>query len=259
MLTVATIIRRMKVMGKEIIIRVRIDEADSFVLNNLEKKYGMTKSQILRESIENFEAVRENKMYPLRMNKLTETFGDSYKLKAYGVVDADILLGKGFWAELEANYHIKRDEIVRFGSSILEMHDNLLRIKGGSLAEMQTCLKILNNKRRKGGLGMSYYSIEGEDDTIKTFVLVSYEVTPKEETVIVKFSSMENSVTYELRPDMRFETVDAICSSLQNKLTKAVASGYTVKISEYFARMYVMIGYETEDEFEMDQFTASKL
>ena len=70
---------------------------------------------------------------------------------------------------------------------------------------------------------------------------------------------MENSVTYELRPDMRFETVDAICSSLQNKLTKAVASGYTVKISEYFARMYVMIGYETEDEFEMDQFTASKL
>ena len=23
--------------------------------------------------------------------------------------------------------------------------------------------------------------------------------------------------------------------------------------------MYVMIGYETEDEFEMDQFTASKL
>ena len=139
------------------------------------------------------------------------------------------------------------------------MHDNLLRIKGGSLAEMQTCLKILNNKRRKGGLGMSYYSIEGEDDTIKTFVLVSYEVTPKEETVIVKFSSMENSVTYELRPDMRFESVDAICSSLQNKLTKAVASGYTVKISEYFARMYVMIGYETEDEFEMDQFTASKL
>lgn len=67
-------------------------------------------------------------------------------------MDADILLGKGFWAELEANYHIKSDEIVRFGSSILEMHDNLLRIKGGSLAEMQTCLKILNNKRRKGGI-----------------------------------------------------------------------------------------------------------
>lgn len=72
-------------MGKEIIIRVRIDEADSFVLNNLEKKYGMTKSQILRESIENFEAVRENKMYPLRMNKLTEPFGDSYKLKAKSI------------------------------------------------------------------------------------------------------------------------------------------------------------------------------
>jgi len=106
---------------------------------------------------------------------------------------------------------------------------------------------------------MSYYSIEGEDDTIKTFILVSYEVTPKEENVIVKFSSIENSVAYELRPDMRFESVDAICNSLQNKLTKAVASGYTVKISEYFARMYVMIGYETEDEFEMDQFTASKL
>lgn len=246
-------------MGKEIIIRVRIDEADNFVLNSLEKKYGMTKSQILRESIGNFEAVRENKMYPLKMNKLTETFGDTYKLKAYGVVDADIILGKGFWAELEADYHIRRDESVRFGSSILEMHDNLLRIKGGSLAEMQTCLKILNNKRRKGGLGMSYFSIEGEDDTIKTFVLISYEVTPKEEAVIVKFSSVENSVTYELRPDMRFGSVDAIYSSLQNKLTKAIASGYTVKISEDFARMYVMIGYETEDEFEMDQFTASKL
>lgn len=246
-------------MGKEIIIRVRIDEVDSFVLNNLEKKYGITKSQILREGIKNFEAVRENKMYPLRMNRLTETFGDSYKLKEYGVVDADILLGKGFWAELEADYHMKGDEIVRFGSSILEMHDNLLRIKGGSLAEMQTCLKILHNKRRKGGLGMSYYSIEGEDDTIKTFVLVSYEVTPKKDTVIVKFLSMENSVTYELRPDMVFKSVNAICSSIANKLSKAVASGYTVKISEDFDRMYVMIGYETEEEFEMDRFTASKL
>ena len=228
-------------------------------MNNLEKKYGMTKSQILRESIENFEAVRENKMYPLRMNKLTEAFGDSYKLKAYGVVDNDILSGKGFWAELEADYHAKSDETVRFGSSILEMHDNLLRIEGGSLAEMQTCLKILNNKRRKGGLGMSYYSIKGEDDAIKTFVLVSYEVTPKKNTVIVKFSSMKDSVTYELRPDEQFKSVDTICSSLNNKLTKAVASGYTVKISEDFERMYVMIGYETEDEFEMDRFTASKL
>lgn len=246
-------------MRKEITIRVRIDETDNYVLNTLEKKYGMTKSQILRESIENFEAVRENRMYPLRMNKLTETFGDIYKLKAYGVVDADILSGKGFWAELEADYHMKRDEIVQFGSSILKMHDNLLRIKGGSLAEMQTCLKILNYKRRKGGLGMSYYSIEGKDNTIETFILVSYKVTQKEDIVIVNFSSMENSVTYELRPDTRFKSVDDIYNSLMNKLKKIVASGYTIKISEYFERMYVTIGYETEDEFEMDQFTASKL
>ncbi|MCM1185138.1 MAG: hypothetical protein NC251_02360 [Lachnoclostridium sp.] len=219
----------------------------------------MTKSQILRENIENFEAVRENKMYPLRMNKLTEAFGDSYKLKTYGVVDADILLGKGFWAELEADYYIKSDEIVRFGSSVLEMHNNSLYITGGSLAEMQTCLKILNDKRRKGGMGMSYYLIKGEDDTVRTYVLVSYEVIPNEKTVIVRFSSIENSVTYELRPDIEFGNVGAICSSLQNKLAKAVASGYTIKISEDFARMYVMIGYETEDEFEMDRFTASKL
>lgn len=84
-------------------------------------------------------------------------------------------------------------------------------------------------------------------------------MTPKENTVIVKFSSMKNSVTYKLRPDMRFQSVTSICSSLENKLTKAVGSGYMVKISEDFERMYVMIGYETEDEFEMDQFTASKL
>lgn len=246
-------------MGKEITIRVRIDEMDSFIINNLEKKYGMTKSQILREGIENFEAVREDKMYPLRMNKLTEGFGDIYKLKAYGVVDDDILLGKGFWAELKADYHIKREEVVQFGSSILEMHDDLLNVKGGSLADMQMCLTILNNKRRKGGLGMSYYSIQGEDDTIKTFVLASYEITPKEDVVIVKFSSMKDSVTYELRPDMCFGSVDTICSSLKNKLAKAVDSGYTIQISEDFERMYVMIGYETEDEFEMDRFTASKL
>lgn len=47
------------------------------------------------------------------MNRLTETFGDSYTLKVYGVVNADILLGKKAFGQN-----------VRFGSSILEMHDN---------------------------------------------------------------------------------------------------------------------------------------
>lgn len=246
-------------MGKETVVRVRIDETDNFVLSYLEKRYGISKSQILREGIKNFEAVQENQMYPLRMNALTEAHGDSYQLKEYGVVDDDILLGKGFWAELEADYHIKGEEVVQFGTSILKMHGNLLHIKGGSLADMQTCLKILHKKRRRGGLGMSYYSIEGEDNKEKTYVLASYEVTPNEENVIVKFSSLDGSVAYELRPDMVFKSVDSIHRTLTNNLKKAVESGYTVKISEDFERMYVSIGYETEDEYEMPRFTASKL
>ena len=66
-------------------------------------------------------------------------------------------------------------------------------------------------------------------------------------------------MVYELRPDTRFRTVDSIKSYLENVMDQVISRGYLLKISEYFSRTYVMIGYETDCDLEYGQFTASKL
>lgn len=90
------------------------------------------------------------------------------------------------------------------------MKGNKIHIEGGYLEEIRKCLMILQRERRKGGIGMSYFNISDENDNVNSYILVSYELNRQEESVIVKFNSMNFSVAYELRPDVRFKTVDDI-------------------------------------------------
>lgn len=246
-------------MGKEKVIRVRIDESEDKVLSDLEKKYNVTKSQIVREGIANYDSLQKEMLYPLRVQKVLESLGKSYVIDSCGIIGDDILLGKGVWIDLHADYFIPERKCIQYGNCHLTMKGNEIHIEGGYLEEIRKCLMILQRERRKGGIGMSYFNISDENDNVNSYILVSYELNRQEESVIVKFNSMNFSVAYELRPDVRFKTVDDIKNYLDQLLEKVVSEGYTLKISEYFTRMYIMIGYETDDEYKSGQFTASKL
>lgn len=246
-------------MGKEKVIRVRIDESEEKVLSDLEKKYNVTKSQILREGIANYESLHKEMLYPLRIQQVVESLGKNYAVDSCGIIGDDILLGKGIWLDLHADYFIPKRKCIQYGECHLIMKDNEIHIEGGYLEEIRKCLMILQAERRKGGVGMSYFKIEDENKNINSYVLFSYELNIQEKSVLLKLNSMEFSVAYELRPDDRFKTVDDIKNYLEQLLEKVVSEGYTLKISEYFVRMYVVIGYETEVEYNREQFTASKL
>ena len=106
---------------------------------------------------------------------------------------------------------------------------------------------------------MSYFCIKDEEGNDTSYLLVSYGIKVNGENVAFELKSDDFSVSYELRPDTRFSTVDIIKSYLEGILEQVKTNGYVLNVSEYFSRMYVMIGYETSSVFEMRQFTASKL
>lgn len=245
-------------MGKERIIRVRVDETEAESLNVLEKKYKVTKSQIIREGINSFGSMREKRMYPLRINKVLEVLGKEYTVDSCGIIGDDIILGKGLWIDLYADYSVSKPKRIECGNCCITMKGNKIRVEGGFLEDIKKGLMILHKNRRKGGLGMSYFNIYDENDNVSSYVLTSYEIRKQEDNVLVSFNSINYSVTYELRPDTRFKDVDIIKDFLEKLLDKVVAAGYTLQISEYFVRMYVTIGYETDDEYKSGQFTASK-
>ena len=106
---------------------------------------------------------------------------------------------------------------------------------------------------------MSYFCIEDEEGNDTSYLLVSCGIKVNGKNVVFELKSDDFSVSYELRPETRFSTVDSIKSYLEGILEQVKTKGYVLNVSEYFSRMYVMIGYETSSDFEMGQFTASKI
>lgn len=245
-------------MVKEKVIRVRIGEEEEKRLDELEKKYHLTKSQIVREGIANYESMHESRLYPLKVQEVLKSVGKDYIVDSCGIVEDDILLGKGVWIDLQANYFIPRQKCIQYGDCQLTMKDNLIHVEGGYLEDISKCLMILHRERKRGGVGMNFFSISDENDNVKSYLLVSYEIKKLEDCVEVEFHSIDYSVVYDLRPDTRFKTVDEIRSYLDKLLETIVTAGYMLKIDEYLVRKYVMIGYETDDEYVSGQFTASK-
>jgi len=86
--------------------------------------------------------------------------------------------------------------------------------------------------------------------------LESYEINSQEESVLVRFHSTNLTIGYELHPDKCYQTSGAISEYMENLLKVIVSTGNILKITEYLERCYVMIGYETDDEFHMERFTA---
>lgn len=247
-------------MEKEKIIRVRIGETDEKTVEKMVDKYLVTKSQIVREGIANYEAVREGRLYPLNVQKILEPWGENYDIIDCGIVGDDLILGWGIWLELRAAYSVFRKREIQCGKAHLTMEKNVIRIEGGYLDDIKQCLISLWQEKSKGGAGMAYFSVTDDENQISTLVLTSYKIEKNKDSVELSLNSLNDvGVKYKLRPDMRFKTSDQIKKCLEQMFEKIISEGYILKISENFERLYVFIGYDTTDEFERAQFTASKI
>lgn len=101
---------------------------------------------------------------------------------------------------------------------------------------------------------MSYFNISDDNDNEKSYILTSYKITKQKDCVLVKLDSNNYSITYELRPDVRFNTVDKIKNFIEKLLSKVVTNEYTLEISEYFERMYVIICHASNYNSLLPQF-----
>lgn len=247
-------------MGKEIMLRVRIDELEDQKLEKLKQKYNiMTKSQIIREAILNYETILENRVFTMDIQRILKGFGSEYSIEDYGVIDNDILLGKGIWVKLSAKYSVVKRKCITYGKCKLIMEDDKISIEGGYFNDIIKCLKILHKERVKGGAAMNYFSISDKNENVKSYAMISYEITKRENCVSVKLNSQDFSAMYELRPDERFKSIEEIKNYVEKLFSKIIEAGYILKISEYPERMYVYLGYETDEEYVSGQFTGERL
>lgn len=181
----------------------------------------------------------------------------------YQIVIKDVS-GNELWLDyqFDENLPIKKQQNIeeimkKIGIEIPKNKESLSeRIK-----EWLNIVPVITDKitYRKKDANMSYFTVTDENQNIKSYTLDSYEIIPEKESIIVKFHSGNITIGYELQSDMRFRTCDIIYEYMENLLNTIVSTGHTLKIIEYFARCYVTIGYETDEDFHMKQFTARKL
>lgn len=105
---------------------------------------------------------------------------------------------------------------------------------------------------------MSYLIVKDDNERVCTSILDSYQINERGKNIVLILKAKDFSVSYELCPDKRFETSNSIREYLEKILKKVIDLGYILKVSEYLARWYVYIGYETDDERERRQFSVLK-
>lgn len=196
----------------------------------------------------------------LNTGHYVSTFNHSeiYQIVIKDVSGSELWLDYQFDEKLPINKQQNIEEIMKkIGIEIPKNKDSI----SNRIKEWLNIVPVITDKitYRKEATGMSYFTIIDEKDNVKSYTLDSYEINSQGESVFVRFHSRNITIGYELRPDMRFRTCDAISEYMENLLKVIATTGHILKITEYFTRCYVMIGYETDDEFHMEQFTAKKL
>ena len=106
---------------------------------------------------------------------------------------------------------------------------------------------------------MNKFVILNEEGYRKSYQFKSYNLDKKEECIVVEFFSNNFSVAYELHTDTRFATIDSIEEYLIILLEEIKTNEYVLVISEDLTRFYIKIGYESDVDIKMGQFTASKI
>ena len=134
---------------KEKILRVRIDDYTDEKLKTLEADYGLTRSEIVRRSLDIFETGKINDLFGVDMLKMLLPFKGAYNLKDFGIVGNDYLRGKGFWLILTTNFQIGLTKGFEYGGTQIKFNGNTVKVNGGFLNDIQKGLEILYSSKRE--------------------------------------------------------------------------------------------------------------
>lgn len=134
--------------NKNKVLRVRIDDFTDQQLRDLEEKYQISRSEIVRRSISMFQSGKVNDMFGVDIVRMLLPFDGAYDAIDFGIVGNNYLAGKGFWIRLIANFDIGITKGFNMGATAISFNGREVLVNGGFLDDIQRALAILYNSRR---------------------------------------------------------------------------------------------------------------
>lgn len=133
--------------NKDKILRVRIDDYTDEQLLLLEKRYEISRSEIVRRCISMFQNGTVNKLFGVDILEIFLPFEGAYDVIDHGIVENNYLSGKGFWLNLKANFRIGLAHGFTHGATTIDFKGNSVYVNGGFLNDIQSALAILYSSR----------------------------------------------------------------------------------------------------------------
>ena len=130
-------------MEKDKILKVRIDDYTDKRLSDLEKKYGLTRSEIVRRSIGAYDADLLHSLFVTDMMDLVLSFGGAYTLENFGIAGKNYLEGNGFWIVVKANFKVTLTSGFTYGAIKVSITDNSVHIDRGFLQDIHNILSMI--------------------------------------------------------------------------------------------------------------------
>ena len=131
------------------LLRVRIDDYMDMRLRELEQRFNLSRSEIVRRSISMFENNTISQLFGPEVAAVLIPFNNAYDLIDFGTVGESYLLGKGFWLKLKANFPIGLSNGFDIGTTKVSFSGDIVYIEGGFLNNIQSALNIIFNSRIK--------------------------------------------------------------------------------------------------------------
>lgn len=135
-------------MTKDKTLQLRVSDFTINRLNELANKYGLSKSEVVRRSLECMDEKTMDKMLGIDILKIIFPFDGAYEVIDFGIIGDNYLSGKGFWIDLKANFKIGISKGFNYGATVISFDENRVYVRGGFLKDIQNALGILYSSKR---------------------------------------------------------------------------------------------------------------
>ena len=134
-------------MEKDKFLKIRIDDYTDKKLHELETKYKMTRSEVVRKSIGAFDHNMVTGIFGTEMMDMLLPFDGAYSLISYGIAGKSYLEGQGFWVRVRANFQYTLNRDFKVGSINVRLEQSEIFIDSGFLRDIQGVLAIVYSSR----------------------------------------------------------------------------------------------------------------
>ncbi|MBP3543531.1 MAG: ribbon-helix-helix protein, CopG family [Lachnospiraceae bacterium] len=139
-------------MKKDKLLQVRLDEYTDKALAQLEQKYNMNRSELIRRCIGLFQNGKIGGILVMDVIDTILRFGGAFTILDYGFPENDYL-NNGFYIRLLANFKVGLNcGEVPYGSTIIKLYKedrgDIVEVNGGYLNDIENALKIVVASKR---------------------------------------------------------------------------------------------------------------